>query len=366
MLGFHLGALGASLVLLARDFDVSVLSLTWLSAGFGVSSVLLGLTGPIVLRLGAERLVRVAAITLAAGGALIAVAPTLPIAQIGAGLLGIGGATTVLCTPALVVGAGMARRLTVVTAASSVTGVIAPLMLGAADRLAHSGRLALLLPVPFALALAIRRLPDVPAPSSPVGAPTILRRRVVVRGWLAMVLGISAEFGFLLWGAARLVDAGLGTAAAAAGAAAFPIGMAVTRTFGSALAGRARALQAACGCAAAGAALVALPFGPIAIIAGLAVGGVGAAFLYPMTLSVLLETSQLPRHRVAPVATTASGVAVLFGPALLREVADVGGLQLGFLVILPLMAALVAVVPRSSGAESGEPDASPVITPLGT
>jgi hypothetical protein len=354
VLGFYLGGLGATLVLLARDFDVPLLSLGWLSSGFGVASLLIGATGTKVLRLGPERLARAAFVLLAAGGVLIALAPELVVAQIGALVLGLGGAVTVLCTPSLVVGEGMARRLTLVTAGSSIAGVVSPLALGLVDRFGEHGRLALLIPVPFALMLAALRVPRPPLVGSSGRHAT--RHTAIVRGWTAMVLGISAEFGFVLWGAARLVGSGLTAGQAAGGAAAFPVGMAVARVAGARFAGHRSALAIASGCTALGALLVASPFGPAAVVAGLAVGGLGAAFLYPLTLSVLVETSNLPRRQVAPIATTASGFAVLLGPAVLREVADLGSLQLGFLAIVPMMVLLVLVKPRAAATPNPEPD----------
>jgi hypothetical protein len=357
VLGFYLGGLGATLVLLARDFDVPLLSLGWLSSGFGVAALLMGAIGSSALRLGPERLARGAFVLLATAGVLIAFAPVLVVAQFGAVLLGVGGAVTVLCTPSLVVGQGMARRLTLVTAGSSLTGIVAPLALGLTDRFGAHGRLALLCPVPFALVLAARRVPRPPAFDN-AGAG-VVRRNVIFRGWAAMVLGISAEFCFVLWGAARLVDSGLTAGQAAGGAAAFPIGMAVGRLAGARFAGHRATLQIAAACTALGALLVASPFGPVAAVAGLAVGGLGAAFLYPLTLSTLVESSQLPRRQVAPLATSASGVAVLLGPAVLRQVAEVGSLQLGFLTVLPMMALLAVVRPRPTQASS---DASGIAT----
>jgi MFS family permease len=345
VLGFYLGGLGATLVLLARDFAVPLLTLGWLSSGFGAASLLMGVIGSKALRLGPERLARAAFVLLATGGVLIALAPVLTVAQLGALLLGVGGAVTVLCTPSLVVGQGIARRLTLVTAGSSVTGIVAPLALGLTDRFGAHGRLALLIPVPFALALAARRVPRPPVVERE--GTHVVRRSVIARGWATMVLGISAEFCFVLWGAARLVDSGLTTGQAAGGAAAFPIGMAVARLAGARFAGRRATLTIACGCTALGALFVASPFGPAAVIAGLGVGGLGAAFLYPLTLSTLVETSHLPRRQVAPLATSASGVAVLFGPAVLRQVAEIGSLQLGFLTVLPMMALVVLVTPRT-------------------
>lgn len=345
VLGYYLGALGVTLVLLARDFDVDVLSLGWLSNGFGVSLVVVGVLGSAVLRLGAARVLKVVVGLIGVGGVLLALGPGLAPAQAGAIALGAGGAGVVLCTPAMVVGERMAQRLTMVSAASSVTGVVAPLLLGGAEVVAGNGRLALLVPLPAVVALAFMRV------SAPTFGPTrrfdSSRLGVVIRGWSAMVLGIAAEFGFLLWGAARLIDVGLSEAQAALGAAAFPVGMAVARLVGARSAGHHRALGLACGATIAGAVLIAAFSTPVMIVIGLGIGGVGAAFLYPLTLAALVGASGLPTRTVAPIATTASGVAVLAGPALFRLVARSGGLELGFLVLVPLAIAVMLIVPRS-------------------
>jgi len=344
VLGYYLGALGVTLVLLARDFDVDVLALGWLSNGFGFSLLVVGVVGSAMLSLGVARVLRVVVVLVGIGGALLAVASGLGAAQIGAVLLGAGGAGVVLCTPAMVVGERVAQRLTLVSAASSITGVLAPLLLGGAEVLSGNGRLALLLPLPAVAALALMRI-DAPPPEPAVRIRSS-QIPVLVRAWSAMVLGIAAEFGFLLWGAARLIQVGFSEAQAAAGAAAFPIGMVVARVAGARWAGHRSTLPLACAATLVGAALVATFPVPAVIVAGLAIGGVGAAFFYPLTLAALVGATRLPTRTVAPIAATASGVAVLMGPALFRLVARSGGLEAGFLVIIPLAIAVVIAVPR--------------------
>ncbi len=348
VLGYYLGALGVTLVLLARDFDVNILSLGWLSNGFGVSLVLLGLMGSFVLRFGAAHVLKLVVGLVGVGGVLLAIGPGLAPAQAGAIALGVGGAGVVLCTPAMVVGERMAQRLTMVSAASSVTGVIAPLLLGGVELATGNGRLALLVPLPAVVALALMRVDGPPLESAQ--RLDSARIGVVLRGWGAMVLGIAAEFGFVLWGAARLIDIGLSEAEAALGAAAFPVGMAVARLVGARSAGHRHALALACGSTIVGAVLIALFDAPAMLIAGLGVGGVGAAFLYPLTLAALVGAARLPTRTVAPIATTASGAAVLLGPALFRVVARAGGLEWGFLALVPLAVAVMLIVPRPPAA----------------
>src|SRR5690242_7121280 len=72
-LGFLIGALGACLILLARDLDVPRTRLGWLSAGFGAALLVAGPTGPRLLARGGGRVLRGSAAVLAAGAVALAV-----------------------------------------------------------------------------------------------------------------------------------------------------------------------------------------------------------------------------------------------------------------------------------------------------
>jgi len=154
-LGYLIGSLGACLVLLARDLAVPRTHLAWLPAGFGAALLIAGPAGPALLAGGAHRLLRTCAFLLALGTCGLALAPGVVVAQAAALLLGVGGAGIVLATAALLTGPEAARRLSLVNAAASLAGVAAPLALSLADALPGSGRLALLLPLPPLLWLAL-------------------------------------------------------------------------------------------------------------------------------------------------------------------------------------------------------------------
>jgi hypothetical protein len=168
---------------------------------------------------------------------------------------------------------------------------------------------------------------------------------------------VATEFGFIVWGAARLQDAGLDAGQAAAVAAAFPVGMALGRVAAARVVEHRLALPVGAGVGAAGAVLAALPGGPLVVGLGLGLGGLGIAVLYPITLAALLATPGLPARRAAALATTASGVAILGGPNLLNAVAASSSLSIGFLVLAPVLG-LVALAARLARRWAGPRPAS--------
>jgi len=232
-LGYVLTSLGAVLVLLARDLDLPVARLAWLSSAFGIGLLVAAAAGPLVLQAGPRPALRAGALTAAAGACLLAGASTLPLAAAGGLLFGFGGAFLVLVTPALVSGPAAAARLTRVNAASSTAAVLAPLALGGLDALGPSGRLALLVCVPPLLLLAASPPPAGPTwtaeqtrvhyggAASGSGRQPLARLQVLSR-WARVVLAVGVEFCFAVWAVARLQDTGVPAATAATLGSSFP------------------------------------------------------------------------------------------------------------------------------------------------
>ena len=370
--GYLLGSLGPCLILLARDLDVARGELTWLAGGFGVSLLLFGVAGTWLLSAGPARLLRGTAAGLAAGMALLAAAPSVVAAQAGALLAGVGGAGLVLAAPTLLAGTTLAARLTRVNAASSIASVSAPLFISALDATTGNGRLALLLPLPALVWLVVVPLrhtaaasidslsgsldaPPAP-PAAPhdsiriesatsrrrLPAPTPLALRAAV-GWLGIVLAVSAEFAFLVWGAARLQDSGLAAPAAAAAAAAFPIGMAAGRLVAPLLPVALPIVTLGAGLAVAAALAVAAPLAAPLLTAAMAAAGLGIAVLYPVMLARLVRMPGLGPDRGAALGAAASGTAALASPILLDQLAGPAGLRTAFLVVAPLLLLLLAL-----------------------
>ena len=354
-LGYLLGGLGSCLVLLSRDLGIPRGALSWLSAGFGVALLLVGAVGQRVLRIEPGRVLRAGCGGLAIGAALLAVAPSVLPAQLGALLIGLGGAAVVLSAPALLIGPGAEAQLTRVNAVSSLAGVSAPVLLGALDGAIGRGRLALIFPVPAMLFLAIygqaKAVTDTlavePAPSSPPG-----RIDVAVR-CLAVVAAVCPEFAFVVWAASRIQDAGLGPAGAATAAAAFPIGMGIGRLFGPRFVSGGRAIATGVSLGVAGTLLVVAPLAPLLVASGVALAGLGIAMLYPLTLTRLVQTPGLGLQRGSALAAMASGAAVLGAPLALDWLARGVGLRSAFLAAVPSML-LVAGAQRLGARRAGE------------
>jgi MFS family permease len=357
--GFVLGSLGPCLILLARDFGVPRGELAWLSSGFGASLIVAGLAGPWLLGLGPARVLRFGAAGLAAGTALLSVAPTLLVAQAGALLLGVGGAGIVLANPVLLAGPGAARRLTSVNAGASVAALSSPLLMGALDALAGNGRLALLIPVAPLLWVAVGsgkaawsegeagpvRAPD--APRGP-GAPQSLH---VAAAWISLATAVSAEFVYVVWSAARLQDSGLDPAAAAAAASSFQIGMAAGRMVAPRLIGKVSVVVPGVALGIFGALVAATPAGPRLLTAALGAAGFGVAVLYPVLLARLVATPGLTLYKGSSLGASASGAAALGSPIVLAVLASLLSLRIAFLAAVPLL--LLVLVLRRRGARDG-------------
>ena len=192
------------------------------------------------------------------------------------------------------------------------------------DLTGRTGRTALLLVVVplFVLARSARGpVADPGPPPSPGGVPAGVARR-----WVAIVLAVAVEFCFVVWGAGRLTETGLGDGTAAALASAFPVGLAVGRMGGTrddAAGWPPVAVGAAA--TAAGTALLVTGDSPATAAVALAIAGLGVAPFYPVLLGDLMAVPQLSAWRAASLATLASGTAILAAPAVLGAFGDDAG-----------------------------------------
>jgi hypothetical protein len=354
-MGFLLAGLGACVAVLARDLELPADRLALLSSAFAVGLLIVAVVGPRVLRIVAIGIVlRIGAVVCALGGVLIAVAPSYRLAIAGGLCVGLGGALLILIAPLLLSGPTAAARLTRVNAFASASGILAPLAIGAADKLLPTGRLAMLAAVPPLLVLAVIARPGATHEQGGA-APQQLKRQVWVqvgRGWARVVLAVAVEFCFVIWAVARLLDSGLTIAGAALLGSAFPIGMAVGRAIGP-VHFRGWSPIVPGGLLAVGGTLMVSLFGtPAVVTAGLVVAGIGVAPLYPVTLAALVATPGLSSARLAALGASASGVAILVAPAVLAALAGVVDLRTAFLVTLPLLVAMFLVSrPLSRGHE---------------
>jgi hypothetical protein len=350
-IGYLLGSLGACLILLARDLHVARGELAWLSAGFGGALIIVGVAGAWILHAGATTVLRVGAGALAAGTALLAVAPSVLLAQGGALVLGVGSAGIVLASPALLGDRQAAVRLATVTAVGMLAGVCGPVLISLVDATTGNGRLALLVPLPALLWLAATpasapeksELADAARAPARSAAPLQgSRMRIAIR-WLCLVFAVAAEFAFHLWGAARLLDSGLGASGAAAAAAAFPLGMAAGRLGGLRFMGTRPVVSLGAALGMVGALGLAAPTGPVLATTALGLAGLGIAVLYPVTLSRLLALPALGLGRGSAIGAVGSGLAALVSPAALHALAAATSLGASFIAVAAVLAVLLVL-----------------------
>lgn len=356
--GFYVSGMGAVLTGLAREFSVQPETLSWVGSTFGAGLLVIAATGRFVLRAGPRPALAVSSVALALGALLAAFGPNLEAVFLAAILQGLSASVMVLVAPVMLTESADIR-LTRVNAASSLVGIAAPLFVGAAVNLGMPGRWALLTLVPllaWLLILLLRharpttepravatRTGNDPEPSADGADRPRPRVFAVVRRWLAVVMAVSVEFSFVVWGVTRLAATGVGTGLAAILGIAFPVGMATGRLAGPWLIRRLPAVPFGAGVAAAGTILVVAgqtwPF----VTAGLVVAGLGVATMYPVTLARLMAVEDLAPQHGAAVGAAASGTAIVIAPVALAAIATVVDLRLAFLLPLPMLAILLAL-----------------------
>lgn len=164
---------------------------------------------------------------------------------------------------------------------------------------------------------------------------------------------ITVEFCFAYFAATYLHDEiGLSTAGAAAGAAAWGIGMTVGR-FVVSVRPAPRSILPSVALIGIGFALLWGVGEPAAAIAGIGLAGLGAAPLYPTRVTALMARFPASPDQGATRGGVASGIALVGAPALmagLRELTDVRTAYLAVPVLLVLLAVLAKPVAAPRGA----------------
>jgi hypothetical protein len=340
-LGFYVASIGVVVVLLAPDLGLEVGQVAWLGSVFGYGLIAMAVAGPYLLRLGANRVLALAAASLGLGSILLAVPAGAAVVYAGAILQGLGAAGLALVVPKFLHGPDVEAKLTRANAAASVAGVLAPVLLGLAALTGLGGRLPLLLIAACMALLVVLSLAagkDQPSiVAAEVGEPVRFSRATLARRWLALVCAVAAEFCFVVWGVARLSATGLDDGSAAVVAAAFPVGMALGRLVGTPMIRRFPMVALGCGLMAAGTLMVVLAQAWPLVGAGELLAGFGVATLYPITLGRLMATPGLRPELGASMGVLASGVAITVAPNVLAQLATIVDLRLAFLVPLPLL-----------------------------
>jgi MFS family permease len=352
--GYYVAAMGAVVAMLASEFGVPAESLSWVGSTFGAGLLIVAVLGPRLLRRGPRPPLLGSVIAFLLGTLLVALPANLILIFVGTALQSIAGSVMVLLAP-MILTTNADVRLTRANAVASLVGVTASPFIGAIAARGVSGRLGLLVLVPLLGWLLWKVLASrssrteaspvaTPSPAQPV-EPTEpaehARPAAVARRWFTVVMAVSVEFCYVVWGVTRLKATGIDISLAAILGITFSIGMTTGRFAGPWIIRRLPAVPFGASVAAAGTLLVALTNTWPTVAAGLVIAGLGVATLYPVTLSGLMSVPGLRSSHGASLGAFASGTAIVLAPVALASLSGVVDLRLAFLIPIPLLITLV-------------------------
>ena len=361
--GYTVGSFGPAMPLLREDLGISRtlggLHFTALAAG----AVVVGfIVDRLVARWGRRRVFWTGGSFVAIGALAVGAGPHPAVTLLGAAMVG-GPGTAMLAT----VQASLSDRhefhravaLTEGNTATSVGTVLPALAIGALVGSGTGWRPAFALPLAaWLLLFGLRR--DEPFPPANPAQPRGVRRRPLPGAywlfWAAIIPAVGAEWSLGAWGAGYLVDvSGVSEGAASFLMTSFFGAMVAGRVAGARLARRGRPFGLLLGAAALGLGGVCLLWastwaGPV--VAGLFVAGLGISMLFPMLLSLAVETAPERSDTATARVSIAAGSSVLVTPLVLGTIADQAGIRIAFGVVPGLcvaVAAMAALGRRASG-----------------
>ena len=233
---------------------------------------------------------------------------------------------------------------------SSVAGIAAPVCVGASLAVGAGWLAGFVIPIAIAAVILIRaarRAPAIAPSEQPVDPAPLPPFRQWWREYAVLTTSIVVEFCFSYFAVTYLQEEiGLSKAAAAAGGAAWGVGMAIGRFLFSVRRPPASIVPS-----------VATMFvgfvlfwglrSPVTAIVGIAVSGLGAAPLYPSRITILIDRFPGAAHEGSKRAALASGSALLAAPALMVTLRAVSDVRIAYLAVPALLVVLlVLAMPR--------------------
>lgn len=350
LLGFFtylLNIQGNILPFLQRELAIGYGIAALHSSAIAVGMIVTGLSGEQVIgRLGQGRSLALGGLGAALGALLLCLAPAAWVSIGACFVLGLAGSLIPSVVPAMLAsihGHHRNRALAELAAVSYAFAVTAPLATGASLALGLGWRGAVLWGILSGLiVLGTGRRAALPEVQPVSGAAGRLPAAYWAY-WCLLVLVVAIEFCMLLWAPTYLARVvGLAPATAASTAAVFALAMLAGRLAGSALVGHFPPSALYAGSLVVTLLGFALYWGgvsPWLTVSGLAVVGLGAALLYPLSLGLALEAAGPLGSAASARFMFAVGLAILTAPFLLGAVADRVGLQAAHLVI-PVLAVI--------------------------
>lgn len=352
--GLVWGAWQAVLPDLAARFGLSTGPLgLMLTAGFAVSLPVMLLTGRLIDRFGAGRMIAITGLALAIGLAMVGTLASLPVLVLGVICFAAGsGAFDVGINAAALGDPHWSRpaRLTLLHAGFSGGGVAGAI--GAGVILGGGLSFQLVYPVLVVCVVGVVALAMTAAWGPAASQGSVPREIAMAMLPLAALAGLAflAEGSMETWSALYLRDV-LGVAAfvGALGPGAFHAAMLVGRLVGAGVAGSVGgpATLLISGAMTLVGMLVAL-LNPVPVIAivGMAVAALGASFVVPVVVSLAGRRAGPHAGRASSYVLSLGYAGFLVGPSVVGILGEVAGLRIGLLVI-PLAGAVIALASRS-------------------
>ena len=356
---YLVNAFGPVITFLRAELRLSYTVASLHTSAYALGAILSGLLAARAVRRWGRRAVCWTGASGMALGCVLLTLATSPLLTIGsAAVMGLLGAFVVILVQATLADQHGERRGTAFAESNVVAGVgamLAPLLVGSAERSGLGWRSALWLVV-LVLALLALCFGREPFPQPARAGRTDGAARAPLPAafwayWIVMLLIVSTEFCLLLWGADFLATVGgLTRSGAAAALSGFLLAVVVGRLVGSRLAGYivdTRLFRGALALTGAGFGLYWLAGWAPLNVAGLVVAGLGSANLYPLALAlavgVVPEQADLASARCA----LAAGIAILLAPLLLAVLADQVGIRHAYAVVIPLLVAALLISQRA-------------------
>jgi predicted MFS family arabinose efflux permease len=350
---FWLYGFGPAVTLLRAELGFSYTLLGLYSVLFALGAALAGAGfGPLARRVSRRVLLWASTVATMAGSALFAFGRGVPVTLAAAGVLGVAGATLLTVIQAILSDRHGPRReqaLTEANIGAGASAVVAPLVLGALAASAVGWRAAFAVPaVVFALLFLRYGRLSLPRPADRNHARD--GRGLPLTCWLFAVLtavSSAIEFCIVYFGPPRLLDTGLSAAAAGTALSANYLGILIGRVLGARITRRPgrgiTLLYASLALTAAAFVVFWLTDQPGVAVAGVFLCGVGIANLYPLAMSLTLETAPGREDRANARAQLLLGLIGAASPYLLGSLADRYGLTAAF-TLEPMLIGLCVVL----------------------
>lgn len=352
--GFLLYGLGPALDALRDELEVSRSEIGLAGTALAVGGLLAAILGRRLLRVVPPvTLLRAAIAGMAAALALLFLGFHTAVV-VAAGLTaGTAGGVVLLVIPVVIEQRQPLARAALLAEANlgaALAGILAPFAVGAATVAGagwRTGLSLLLLPLAVLLVWAGRlsvARPD-PHPDAPIKAARL--PRAYWRWWTSITLGVSIEFCIIFWAIDYLQEeGGLRRGPASAALALFVVGLALGRFIGGRLAVSRQPpdlLILSLGVLAVGFTAFWWSPSPAVAVAGLLVSGLGVSLLYPLSMSLTMQSAPGRAGTASARAGLASGFAILIAPFALAALADAAGVRGAFLIVYGLIAAALVV-----------------------